>query len=196
MQSFCVQTADGAWAGPRAGDGAAVTALAPWLRGREVEAPDHGSAALQQRDVEAAGQKAIGLPADAAVGHGHESRMFGVNRHLMRLFRELSGSAGMIQRKAYRVLSADQEVLMGYPSETVPIVATAESVATFEWRKLHFHIVTRESLMPDQVSMIERVLPKVKSVGQFADVVGMVLGRSVRIRTERPSPDIRFEVGL
>ncbi|HEX7431615.1 MAG TPA: hypothetical protein VF293_05430, partial [Candidatus Limnocylindrales bacterium] len=81
-------------------------------------------------------------------------------------------------------------------SETVPIVATAESVATFEWRKLHFHIVTRESLMRDQVSMIERVLPKVKSVGQFADVVGIVLGLSVRIRTERPSPDIRFEVGL
>ena len=85
---------------------------------------------------------------------------------------------------------------MGYPSETVPIVATAESVATFEWRKLHLHIVTRESLLPDQVHTIERVLPKVKSVGQFADVVGMVLGRSVRIRTERPSPDIRFEVGL
>ena len=85
---------------------------------------------------------------------------------------------------------------MGYPSETVPIVATAESVATFEWRKLHFHIVTRDPLLPDQVHTIERVLPKVKSVGQFADVVGMVLGRSVRIRTERPSPDIRFEVGL
>ena len=85
---------------------------------------------------------------------------------------------------------------MGYPSETVPIVATAESVATFEWRKLHLHIVTRESLLPDQVHTIKRVLPKVKSVGQFADVVGMVLGRSVRIRTERPSPDVRFEVGL
>jgi hypothetical protein len=39
-------------------------------------------------------------------------------------------------------------------------------------------------------------MPRVVSVGQFADVVGMVLGRSVRIRTERPSPDIRFEVGL
>jgi len=84
---------------------------------------------------------------------------------------------------------------MAYSSQTVGSVAAAESVATFEWRKLHFHIVTRESLMPDQVSMIERVLPKVKSVGQFADVVGMVLGRSVRIRTERPSPDVRFEVG-
>src|SRR5450759_1833093 len=102
----------------------------------------------------------------------------------------------MIQPKACRVLSAGSGGLTGYPSETVSIVATAESVATFEWRKLHFHIVTRVSLMPDQVSMIERVLPKVKSVGQFADVVGMVLGRSVRIRTERPSPDIRFEVGL
>jgi len=51
-------------------------------------------------------------------------------------------------------------------------------------------------LPTDQVRMIERVLPKVKSVGQFADVVGMLVGRSVRIRTERPSPDIRFEVGL
>ena len=85
---------------------------------------------------------------------------------------------------------------MGNTSQTVPSVATAESVATFEWRKLHLHIVTRDPLLPDQVSMIERVLPKVKSVGQFADVVGMVLGLSVRIRTERPSPDIRFEVGL
>ena len=85
---------------------------------------------------------------------------------------------------------------MSYSRQTVGRSEAAESIVTFEWRKLHFHIVTRESLMPDQVRMIERVLPKVKSVGQFADVVGMVLGRSVRIRTERPSPDIRFEVGL
>ena len=84
---------------------------------------------------------------------------------------------------------------MGNPSQTVPSVATAESVATFEWRKLHLHIVTRDPLLTDQVHTIERVLPKVKSVGQFADVVGMVLGRSVRIKTERPSPDVRFEVG-
>lgn len=85
---------------------------------------------------------------------------------------------------------------MADQNQTVPSVETAESVATFEWRKLHFRVVTREPLLPNQVRMIERVLPKVKSVGQFADVVGMVLGRSVRIRTERPSPDIRFEVGL
>jgi len=85
---------------------------------------------------------------------------------------------------------------MANTSQTVPNVATAESVATFEWRKLHLHIVTRDPLLPDQVHTIERVLPKVKNVGQFADVVGMVLGRSVRIRTERPSPDVRFEVGL
>jgi hypothetical protein len=76
------------------------------------------------------------------------------------------------------------------------ITDAAENVATFEWRKLHFHVVTREPLPADQVRLVERVLPKVKSVGQFADVIGMLLGRSVRIRTERPSPDIRFEVGL
>jgi hypothetical protein len=85
---------------------------------------------------------------------------------------------------------------MADPSPTVSSVAGAESVATFEWRNLHLHIVTREPLTADQVRMLERVLPKVSSVGLFADVVGMLLGRSVRIRTERPSPDIRFEVGL
>jgi hypothetical protein len=81
-------------------------------------------------------------------------------------------------------------------SQTVSIVAAEESVATFEWRNLHLHIVTREPLSVDQVRTIKRVLPKVVSVGLFADVVGMLLGRSVRIRTERPSPDIRLEVGL
>jgi hypothetical protein len=81
-------------------------------------------------------------------------------------------------------------------TKTVPSVAPSESVATFAWRNLHFLIVTREPLLPDQVHMIERVLPKVASVGQFADVVGMVLGRFVRIRTERPSPYVRFEAGL
>ena len=84
---------------------------------------------------------------------------------------------------------------MADPSQTVSSVADAESVATFEWRDLHLHIVTREPLTADQVRMVERALPKVSSVGLFADVVGMLLGRSVRIRTERPSPDIRLEVG-
>ena len=81
------------------------------------------------------------------------------------------------------------------PSQTVSSVADAESIATFEWRNLHLHIVTREPLSADEVRMIERVLPKVASIGLFADVVGMLLGRSVRIKTERPSPDIRLEVG-
>jgi hypothetical protein len=81
-------------------------------------------------------------------------------------------------------------------SQTIASAVGAEIVATFEWRKLHFHVVTREPLSVDQLRLIERVLPKVASVGQFADMVGMLLGRSVRIRTERPSPDIRFEVGL
>jgi hypothetical protein len=74
-------------------------------------------------------------------------------------------------------------------------VSTAESVATFEWRDLHLHVVTREPLLADQLRTVERMLPKVASVGQFADLLGMVLGRHVRIRTERPSPDIRLEVG-
>ena len=81
-------------------------------------------------------------------------------------------------------------------SGTVRGVADEVSIATFEWRNLHLHVVTREPLSPDQLRTIERVLPKVVSVGLFADVVGMVLGRSVRIRTERPSPDVRLEVGL
>ncbi len=85
---------------------------------------------------------------------------------------------------------------MADPTETVRIVAALESVAMFEWRNLHLHIVTRDPLSADDVRTIERVLPKVASVGQFADVVGMVLGRHVRIRTERPSLDIRLEVGL
>jgi hypothetical protein len=84
---------------------------------------------------------------------------------------------------------------MAYSTRIIASVAAEESVAMFEWRKLHIHIVTREPLTVDEVRTIERVLPKVASVGQFADVVGMVFGRSVRIRTQRPSTDIRLEVG-
>jgi hypothetical protein len=84
---------------------------------------------------------------------------------------------------------------MPYSSQTVGIGEAAESIATFEWRKLHLHVVTREPLSAGEVRTIKRVMPKVASVGQFADIVAMVLGRQVRIRTERPSPDIRLEVG-
>jgi hypothetical protein len=80
------------------------------------------------------------------------------------------------------------------PTLTVHRFGAAESVVTFEWSKLHVHIVTPEPLSSEQVLTINRVLPKIASVGQFADMLGMVLGRSVRIRTERPSPDIRLEV--
>jgi hypothetical protein len=86
-------------------------------------------------------------------------------------------------------------------SQTVQGIAAAEtftdaeSISTFEWRGLHLHIVTREPLSAEQVLTIERILKKAASVGLFADVLGMMLGRSVRIRTERPSPDIRLEVG-
>jgi hypothetical protein len=71
----------------------------------------------------------------------------------------------------------------------------AESISTFEWRGLHLHVVTGEQLTAEEVRMIERTLKKVDGVGMFADLLGMMLGRSVRIRTERPSPDIRLEVG-
>jgi hypothetical protein len=87
-------------------------------------------------------------------------------------------------------------VLVAHPAETVQRVATTESVLTLEWRNLRLHVVTREPLSPDQVQMIKRALPKVASVGLFADLLAMMFGRSVRIRTERPSPDIRLEVGL
>ena len=80
--------------------------------------------------------------------------------------------------------------------QAVRHVDAEESVATFEWRKLHLHVVTRAPLSADDVRTIKRMLPKVVSVGQFAYVLGIILGRSVRIRAERPSPDIRLEVGL
>jgi hypothetical protein len=53
----------------------------------------------------------------------------------------------------------------------------------------------RSPLSADEVRAIERMVPKVPSVGVFADLVGMVLGRHVRVRTERPSADVRLEVG-
>ena len=84
---------------------------------------------------------------------------------------------------------------MADPSPTVRSVAAAESVATFEWHDLHLHVVTREPLSADEVRAIERMVPKVPSVGVFADLLGMVLGRHVRVRTERPSADVRLEVG-
>jgi muramoyltetrapeptide carboxypeptidase LdcA involved in peptidoglycan recycling len=81
------------------------------------------------------------------------------------------------------------------PRQTVRTTAPGETISTFEWRGLHLHVVTLEPLPADQFRTIEQALAKVKSVGQFADVVGIVLGRHVRIRTERPSPDVRLEVG-
>jgi|APFre7841882630_1041343.scaffolds.fasta_scaffold63105_3 hypothetical protein len=85
---------------------------------------------------------------------------------------------------------------MDHSSGTVRGMSAAENVETFVWRDLRFHVVTSEPLLEAQVGMIRRALPKVASVGVFADVLGMVLGRRVRIRTVRPSPDVSFEVGL
>jgi hypothetical protein len=70
-----------------------------------------------------------------------------------------------------------------------------ECVETFAWRDLRFHVVTPDPLSADQLKTLRRALPKIDRVGLFAELVAMVLGRHVQIRTERPSPDVRFEVG-
>jgi hypothetical protein len=81
-------------------------------------------------------------------------------------------------------------------SGTIQGARTADSAETFAWRDLRFHVVTAEPLLVDQVQTIGRTLPKVASVGMFADLLGIVLGRRVRIKTVRPSRDVTFEVGL
>ena len=73
--------------------------------------------------------------------------------------------------------------------------AASASVTTYEWRGLRLHVVTADALTADQAHTITRALRWVESVGQFADLLGMVLGRRVRIKTERPSTDIWLEVG-
>jgi len=70
-----------------------------------------------------------------------------------------------------------------------------ESIETFAWRELRFHVITREPLTPDQLRTLRQTPPKIDRIGRFADVLAMVLGWHVQIRTERPSPEIRFEVG-
>jgi hypothetical protein len=85
---------------------------------------------------------------------------------------------------------------MADTTQIVRQVGDAESVATFEWRGLHVHVVTLKPLTDEQVRMVGRALPKVTGAGMFADLVGMLLGRSVRIRMQRPSPDVRLKVGL
>jgi hypothetical protein len=80
--------------------------------------------------------------------------------------------------------------------QTVRSFSADEVIATYSWRGLRLHVVTREPLSPDQARTIERMIPRIPSVGVFADLLGMILGRRVRIRTSRPSQDIRFEVGI
>lgn len=84
---------------------------------------------------------------------------------------------------------------MDHSTQTVRSFAAEENIATFEWRDLHLHVVTRGPLSADQARTIERMMPRIPSVGAFADLLGMVLGRHVRVRTERPSADVRLEVG-
>jgi hypothetical protein len=84
---------------------------------------------------------------------------------------------------------------MADASQTAQRAEVRDSLATFEWRHLHIHVVTQEPLSVGELRMIERMVPKVTSVGQFADLVAMLLGRQVRINTERPSRHVRLEVG-
>jgi hypothetical protein len=63
------------------------------------------------------------------------------------------------------------------------------------WRGLHLHVVTSDAVPADQAHTIGQALRWVASVGQFADLLGMVRERRVRIRTMRPSPDIWLDVG-
>jgi hypothetical protein len=82
------------------------------------------------------------------------------------------------------------------PRQSPPDATRAVSVAEFVWRDLRFRVVTTDPLTADQRQVIDGALPKVGSVGRFADVLGIVLGRRVRVRGERPSPEVTFEVGL
>ena len=84
---------------------------------------------------------------------------------------------------------------MGMFSRTERTVTREPSSATFEWRGLHLHVLTPEPLPAEQARTIARMVPKVPSVSVFADLVGMVTGRHVRVRTERPSPDVWLDVG-
>jgi hypothetical protein len=86
---------------------------------------------------------------------------------------------------------------MEQPTATTDLVRSPEvqeHVETFEWRHLHFHVVTVDPLTADQVKTLRKALPKIERVGIFAEVVAMIVGRHVQIRTVRPSPDVRFEV--
>jgi hypothetical protein len=83
---------------------------------------------------------------------------------------------------------------MPQASETAGIAQHADSVETFEWRGLHFHVVTPEPMTGQQVRVVRQALSSIASVGRFADLLGIVFERHVTIRTERPTPDVRFEV--
>jgi hypothetical protein len=86
---------------------------------------------------------------------------------------------------------------MEQPNATTDLAQSPEAhecIETFEWRQLHFHVVTANPLTADQVKTLKRAVRKIERVGIFAEVVAMILGRHVQIRTVRPSPDIRFEV--
>jgi hypothetical protein len=99
--------------------------------------------------------------------------------------------------KASRVRSDQHTKESATPEiEIIRPAETQEWIESFAWRNLRFHVVTRYPLTADQIRTIRKALPKIDRVGRFAELVAMILGRHVQIRTIRPSPDIRFEIGL
>lgn len=84
---------------------------------------------------------------------------------------------------------------MPYTSQTDRTAGATENGETFHWRGLQFHVVTPDPMTREQVDLIRKATGSIASVGRFADLLGIVFGRHVTIRGERPSTDIRFEVG-
>lgn len=94
----------------------------------------------------------------------------------------MSGAAGDVQPARVR-------------QDPMTMLATSATVETrFEWRNLRFVVVTPQPPTESQLGYIRGLLPRLQRVGLFADALGLVFGRHVRIRTTRPSPNIWFEV--
>jgi UTP-glucose-1-phosphate uridylyltransferase len=103
---------------------------------------------------------------------------------------------GNVRSKVRPAPWAPRSVIVTEPRQRPQGATHAVSVAEYAWHDLRFRVVTPDPLTDDQRHVIEGALPKIGSVGSFADVLGIVLGRRVRVRAERPSPEVTFEVGL
>jgi hypothetical protein len=112
---------------------------------------------------------------------------------------EVPGNVGPVSNVRRKVRPAScmlRSMTVTEPRQGQPSATHAVTVAEFAWHDLRFRVVTPDPLTEDQRHVIEGALAKIGSVGSFADVLGIVLGRRVRVRAERPSPEVTFEVGL